>query len=68
MVLPCRPDGRTFAASNFLIKTSCVRIRRMAGRTGDLLHAISIFVERASGPWQTGVWTVEFELQTCLKE
>jgi hypothetical protein len=52
----CRPDGRTSVASNFLIKASRIR-------TVDLLHAISISIERASGPWQTGVRIVEFELR-----
>jgi len=63
-----RPDCRTSAASNFLIKASRVRTRGMAVRTGNLLHAISISVERASGPWQTDVRTIEFELRTCLQE
>jgi hypothetical protein len=40
----------------------------MAIRTVDLQHAISISDEGASGPWQTVVWTIEFELRTCLKE
>jgi hypothetical protein len=35
----------------------------MVVRTVDLLHAISIFVDHASGPWQTDVRTVEFELR-----
>jgi hypothetical protein len=59
----CRPDGRTSTVSNFLTKALRVRTRGMAVQTVDLLHAISIFVERASGPWQTGVRTVEFELR-----
>jgi hypothetical protein len=45
----CHPDGRTSTASNFLTKASRVRTRGMAVRTVDLLHAISISVERASG-------------------
>jgi hypothetical protein len=57
----CHPDSHTSAASNFLTKASCVL-------TVDLLHATSVSVERAFGPWQTNVWTVEFELRTCLKE
>jgi hypothetical protein len=47
----CRPDGPTSAASNFLIKASRVRTKRIAVGTGDLLHAISISVIRASRPW-----------------
>jgi hypothetical protein len=35
----------------------------MVVQTVDLLHAIFISVERASGRWQTGVRTVEFELR-----
>jgi hypothetical protein len=40
----------------------------MAIRMVDLLHGISISVEHSFGPWQTVVWTVEFELRTYLKE
>jgi len=47
----CRPEGRTSAASNFLIKASRVRTMGMAVQTVDLLHAISISVVRASEPW-----------------
>jgi len=39
-VLPCHPDGRTFAASNFHIKASSVQTRRIVVRTVDLMHAI----------------------------
>jgi hypothetical protein len=63
MVRHCGPDGRTSIASNFLIKASRAQTKGMAVQTVDLLHAISIFVECASGRWQTGVRTVEFELR-----
>jgi hypothetical protein len=62
MVRYCRPDGRTFATSNFHIRLRASEPWGMAVRTVDLLHAISISVERASGPRQTDVQTVEFEL------
>jgi hypothetical protein len=42
------PESRTSAASNFLIKASRVRTRRMAVRMDDLLHTISISVICAS--------------------
>jgi hypothetical protein len=64
----CLPDGRTSAASNFHIRLRASGPWGMAIRTVDLLHAISILVERASGPLQTDVRTVEFELRTCLME
>jgi hypothetical protein len=50
MVLPCRLEGRTFAASNFHIEASRVRTGRMVVRTADLMHAISISDARASRP------------------
>jgi hypothetical protein len=49
-MLPCHPDGRTSAARNFHIKASCVRIKGMVVRMVDLMHAISIYVARESGP------------------
>jgi hypothetical protein len=59
----CRLDSCTSAASNFLIKASRVRTKGMTVRTVDLLQAISISTEHSSGPWQTGVRTVGFELR-----
>jgi hypothetical protein len=44
-----RPDGRTSAASNFLIRHSSVRTLGMIVRTAILQHAISISVMCASG-------------------
>jgi hypothetical protein len=64
----CRSDGRTSAASNFHIRPRAYGPSGMAVQTVDLLHPISISVERESGPWQIDVRTVEFELRTCLKE
>jgi hypothetical protein len=49
-VLPCSPDGRTSTARNFHIKASRVRTKGMVVRTVDLMHAISMYVARASGP------------------
>jgi hypothetical protein len=49
-VLPCRPDCRTFAARNFHINALRVRTKGMILRTVDLMHAISIYVARSSGP------------------
>jgi hypothetical protein len=46
----CRPDGRTFAATNFLIRLRASEPRGMGVRTADLQHAISISAMRASGP------------------
>jgi len=59
----CRPDSHTSTASNFLTKASRVWTRGMGVQTVDLLHVISISVERVSRPWQTGTRTVEFELR-----
>jgi hypothetical protein len=50
MVVPCSPDGRTSAASNFLIKASRVWTGGMVIRTVHLMHAISISDARASEP------------------
>jgi hypothetical protein len=49
-VLPYRPDGRTLAARNFHIKASRVWTIEHVVRTVYLMHAISIYVARASGP------------------
>jgi hypothetical protein len=43
-----RPDGRTSAASNFLIRLRASRPWGMSVRTAELQHAISISVMRAS--------------------
>jgi hypothetical protein len=60
-VVPCRPDGRTSAASNFRIKASSVRTKGMVVRTVDLMHAISISDARTSG-------RLDFECDTCLMD
>jgi len=65
-VLPCRPDGRTFTASNFHIEASPVRTRRMVVRTVDLMHAISIFDTRASRPCWLASGRLDLNCDTCL--
>jgi hypothetical protein len=60
-VVPCHPDGRTSAASNFHIKDSHVQTRGI--RTVDLMHAIFISDARVSGPWGPLVRTSGFELR-----
>jgi hypothetical protein len=56
-----RPDGRTSAASNFLIRLRASRPWGMSVRTAILQHAISISAMSASGPWGAVVRTVEVE-------
>jgi hypothetical protein len=63
-----RPNGRTSAASNFHIKASCVQTRRMAVRTGDLLHAISISVICTSGPWWLSSGCLDLNYDTYLMD
>jgi hypothetical protein len=46
----CRPDGRTSAASNFLIRLRASGPWGMSVRMAELQHAISISAMRASGP------------------
>jgi hypothetical protein len=58
-----RPYGRTFAASNFLIRLRASGPWGMSVRTTELQHAISFFDERASGPQLSDVRMVIFELQ-----
>jgi hypothetical protein len=65
-VVPCRPDGRTSAASNFHIKASRVRNKEMVVWTVDLMHAISISDARASGPRGLTSGRLDFECDTCL--
>jgi hypothetical protein len=48
--VPCLPDGRKSAASNFHIKASRVQTKRMVVQKADLMHGISISDARASGP------------------
>jgi hypothetical protein len=50
MVLPSRPDSRTLAVRNFHIEAWCVRTIGYVFWTVDLMHAISIYETRASGP------------------
>jgi len=60
-MLPCRPDGRTFAASNFLIKASRVRTSRIVVRTVDLMHSIFIFE-----PYWLASRGLDLNCDTCL--
>jgi hypothetical protein len=66
--LPCHPDGRTSAAPNLHIKASCVRTKGMIVWIVDLMHAISIYVARASGPWMLPSGRLSFECATCLMD
>jgi hypothetical protein len=65
-MLPCRPDGRTSAARNFHIEASRVRTKGMVVQTVDLMHAISIYDARASGPWRLTSRRLNFECDTYL--
>jgi hypothetical protein len=48
-VVPCHPDDRMYAASNFHIEASRVRIGRMVVQTVDLMQENSIYDAHASG-------------------
>jgi hypothetical protein len=61
MMLPCRPGGRTFAASNFHIEASHFRTKVMVIRTVDQMHAITISDDRVSE-------RLDFERDTCLMD
>jgi hypothetical protein len=61
MVVPCRPDGCTSAASNFHTKASRIRTKGMVVQTVDLMHAISISDDHVSG-------RLDFECYTCLMD
>jgi hypothetical protein len=65
-IVPCRPNGRTSTACNFHIKASRIRTKGMVVRTVDLMHAISISNDRASGPWRLVSGRLDFECNTCL--
>jgi len=65
-VLPCRLDGRTLAARNFHIKAWPVRTIGYVVWTVDLVHPISIYEARASGPWRPSSGRLNFECATCL--
>jgi hypothetical protein len=67
-VLPCRPDGHMFAASNFHIKASHVRTGRMVVRTVALMHAISLFDTRVSGPGWLASRRLDLNCDTCLMD
>jgi hypothetical protein len=61
MVLSCRLDGRTSAATNFHTKASRVPTKGMVVRKVDLMHTIFIFDACASG-------CLDFEYDTCLMD
>jgi hypothetical protein len=65
-VLPYHPDGRTLAGHNFHIKAWGVRTTGYVVRTIDLMHAISIYKARMSGPWRPSSRRLNFECATCL--
>jgi hypothetical protein len=67
-VLPCRPDGCTSLASNFHIEASRVRTGGMAVRMVDLMHAISIFDSRESGPCWLASGRMDLNCDTCLMD
>jgi hypothetical protein len=58
MVLPCHPDGRTFAASNFRIEASRFRTRRMVVRTVDLCTQFPYLIHSCPDhdDWRPDVW------------
>jgi hypothetical protein len=66
IVVLCRPNGHTSAASNFHIKASCVRMKGMVVWMVDLMHAISISDARVSGPRGLTSGRLDFECDTCL--
>jgi hypothetical protein len=67
-VVPCLPNGRTSAASNFHIKSSHIQTKGMVVQTVDLMHAISISDARASRPRGLTSGRLDFECDTCLMD
>jgi len=67
-VLPCCPDGRTLAARNFHIKALRIRTIGSVVRTVDLMHTISIYEARVSGPRRLMSGRLDFECTTCLMD
>jgi len=65
-VLLCRLDDRTLATCNFHIKAWGVWTIASIVRTVDLMHAISIYEARASGPWRLTFGRLDFDCMTCL--
>jgi hypothetical protein len=65
-ILPCRPDGLTLAARNFHIKAWRIRTIGSVVQMVDLMHAISIYEPRASGPRGLTFGCLDFECTTCL--
>jgi hypothetical protein len=67
-VVPCHPDGRTSAADNFHIKALRARSKGMVIRMVDLMHVISIYDARASGPRRLASGLLDFECDTYLMD
>jgi hypothetical protein len=67
-VLPCRPNGCTLAARNFHIKAWCIRTMTSVVQTVNLMHAISIYEARKSGPWRLSSERLIFECATSLMD
>jgi len=67
-VLPCRLDGCTLATRNFHIKAWRVRTEGCIVRTVDLMHTISIYEARASGPCRPLFGRLNFECSTCFMD
>jgi len=63
-VLPCRPDDRTLAGRNFHINASHVWTIEHVIWMVYLMHAISIYVARMSGPWRLAYGRLDFECIT----
>jgi hypothetical protein len=68
LVLAYRPDGRTFAASNFHIEASRVRTGRMVIRMANLMYAISISDARAFEPCWPASGSLDLNYDTCLMD
>jgi len=68
MVMPCRQDDRTFAASNFHTEASRVQTGRMVVWTTDLMHAIFISNARTSGPCWLASRRLDFNCDICLMD
>jgi hypothetical protein len=68
IVMPCRPDGHTFAVSNFHIKALRVQTMLMVIRTVGLMHAISIFDARGSGQYWLASGRQDLNCNTYLMD
>jgi hypothetical protein len=66
--VPCRPDSRTSAASNFHTNASLAQTKGMVVQKVDQMHIIFIF--DASAPGERGLTSgcLDFECNTCLMD